>query len=325
MVLGKGADQTSSFPFSDTNKRYHTYDYYLKHTYGSKCRRISLDGGFTCPNRDGTRGVGGCAFCSAKGSGDFTASATLGIAEQYSAQKELLSSKWGEDVLNIPYFQAYTNTYAPLDVLRSKYEEALESVPNVAELCIATRADCLEDETLMYLETLSRRVPIMLELGLQSIHDTTASLMGRGHTYSEFLDGYSRARELAPHVRLCVHLIFGLPHENDTMMSDSVREVARLAPDAVKLHLLHVLRGTRLAEMYERGEFEVMSLEAYASLVVRALELLPPETVICRITGDGAPDELIAPKWSLKKFVVMNTIDKLMRALDTYQGRLYEK
>lgn len=313
------------FPFSDTNKRYHTYDYYLKHRYGSKCRRISLDGGFTCPNRDGTRGVGGCAFCSAKGSGDFTACSALGIAEQYTAQSHLLSSKWGEDVLNIPYFQAYTNTYAPLDVLRAKYEEALAVVPNIAELCIATRADCLEDETLIYLEKLTERVPIMLELGLQSIHDSTAELMGRGHTYAEFLEGFQRARKLAPHVRLCVHLIFGLPQENAYMMLDSVREVARLAPEAVKLHLLHVLRGTRLADMYERGEFEVMSLESYVGLVVSALELLPQETVICRITGDGAPNELIAPMWSLKKFVVMNTIDKLMKTLDTYQGRLYKK
>ena len=307
------------FRYSDNNKRYFTYDYYLRSTYNKKCRRIPLDAGFTCPNRDGTRGVGGCAFCSAKGSGDFTAGGALSITEQYAAVSKSISSKWDDSALNIPYFQSYTNTYAPLDVIKGKIDEAL-TIPSIAELCIATRADCLEDETLLYLEELTSRVPVMLELGLQSIHDATASLMNRGHTYAEFLDGYTRARRLAPHVRLCVHLIFGLPHEDEGMMLESVKEVARMKPDAVKMHLLHVLKGTRLADMYARGEFEVMSLENYAKTVVDALELLPEKTVICRVTGDGVPDELIAPDWSRKKFVVMNTIDKLIVARDTYQG-----
>ena len=307
------------FPYSDNNKRYYAYDYYLRHTYGRKCRRIPLDAGFTCPNRDGTRGVGGCVFCSAKGSGDFTVSCERSVIEQYNEINSSISSKWDESALNIPYFQAYTNTYAPLEILRAKFEEAL-TIPNIAELCIATRADCLEDDTLLYLETLTSRTPVMLELGLQSVHDATAKLMNRGHTYLEFLDGYARARKLAPSVRLCVHLIFGLPGETHDMMLDSVKEVARLKPDAVKMHLLHVLKNTRLAEMYANGEFETMTLEAYADTVVTALEHLPLETVICRVTGDGAPDELIAPDWSRKKFVVMNTIDKLMVERDTYQG-----
>lgn len=312
------------FPYSDTNKRYFTYDYYLRHTYHSKCRRIPFDAGFTCPNRDGTKGVGGCAFCSSKGSGDFTAPSCMSISEQYLMMDREISSKWDADAMNIPYFQAYTNTYAPLSVLREKYEEALRCVPNIAELCIATRADCLEDDLLLYLEDLTSRTPIMLELGLQSIHDITAERMNRCHTYDEFLDGYMRAKKLAPHVRLCIHLIFGLPGENHEMMLDSVRECARLSPNAVKMHLLHVLKGTRLEDSYKQGDFDVMSLESYAETVVSALELLPPETVICRVTGDGAPDELIAPDWSRKKFVVMNTIDKLMSARNTYQGRLYE-
>ncbi len=310
------------FPNSDNNKRYYSYDYYLRLTYGKKCRRIPLDGSFTCPNRDGTKAVGGCAFCSAKGSGDFTASRTKSILEQYEEVSATLSSKWDENSLNIPYFQSYTGTYAPLSVLREKYTEALK-IPSIAELCIATRADCLEDDTVRYIASIAEHTPVMLELGLQSIHDTTAERMNRGHTFEEFLEGYNKVRTLAPNVRLCVHLIFGLPGEDRDMMLESVKRVAELKPDAVKMHLLHVLKDTRLAEMYVRGEFETMSLDSYAETVVSALELLPPDTVICRVTGDGAPDELIAPDWSRKKFVVMNTIDKLMVKLDTWQGKLY--
>lgn len=310
------------FPFSDSNKRYHTYDYYLRRTFGSKCRKIPLDCGFTCPNRDGTRGVGGCAFCSARGSGDFAASATLGIREQYEQVRESLSSKWDDSAKNIPYFQAFTGTYAPISALREKYEAAL-SLPNVAALAIATRADCLEDELLIYLEELSLRVPIILELGLQSIHDTTAEKMNRGHSFAEFIDGYTRVRKLAPSVQVCIHLIFGLPGEDKSMMLDSVREVASLRPDQVKLHLLHVLRDTKLCDMFDAGEFKALTLEEYADITVSALELIPPETVICRITGDGMPSELVAPDWSRKKFVVMNTIDKLLFERSTYQGRLF--
>ncbi len=310
------------FPNSDTNKRYYSYDYYLRRIYGKKCRRIPLDGGFTCPNRDASKGVGGCAFCSAKGSGDFTASRTKSILEQYEEVSASISSKWDDNSLNIPYFQSYTGTYAPLSVLREKYEEALK-IPNIAELCIATRADCLEDDAVRYIDEISERIPVMLELGLQSIHNITAEKMNRGHTFEEFIHGYNKIRTLAPKVRICIHLIFGLPYEDRDMMLESVREVAKLKPDAVKLHLLHVIKNTRLAEMYVRGEFETMSLYSYAQTVVSALELLPPDTVICRVTGDGAPDELIAPDWSRKKFVVMNTIDKLMVKLDTWQGKRY--
>ncbi len=312
------------FPYSHTNKRYHTYDFYLRRTFGAKCRKIPLDGGFTCPNRDGSRGVGGCAFCSARGSGDFAASSALDIREQYECVRESLSSKWDDSAKNIPYFQAFTGTYAPLSVLREKYEAAL-TLPNVAALAIATRADCLEDELLTYLEELTARVPVVLELGLQSIHDATAEKMNRGHSFTEFIDGYERVRRLAPSVKICIHLIFGLPGEDKAMMLDSVRAVAKLRPDQVKLHLLHILRGTRLCDMFDAGEFKALTLEEYADTVVSALELLPPETVICRITGDGMPSELIAPDWSRKKFVVMNTIDKLLFERKTYQGRLYTK
>lgn len=310
------------FPYSDSNKRYYTYDYYLRREFGSKCRKIPLDGGFTCPNRDGSRGVGGCAFCSARGSGDFAASSVLSVLEQYESVRDTLSSKWDDSAKNIPYFQAFTGTYAPLPVLREKYEAAL-ALPNVACLAIATRVDCLEDELLAYLEELTARVPIVLELGLQSIHDTTAAKMNRGHSFAEFLDGYGRVRRIAPSVKICVHLIFGLPGEDKAMMLESVRAVAALKPDQVKLHLLHVLKNTRLSKMYAAREFEALTLEEYADITVSALELLPPETVICRITGDGMPSELIAPEWSRKKFVVMNTIDKLLFEKNTFQGRLY--
>ncbi len=312
------------FKNSDNNKRYYSYDYYLRRTYGKKCRRIPLDGGFTCPNRDGTKGVGGCAFCSNKGSGDFTASAQKSILEQYSEISKNISSKWSDDSLNIPYFQAYTSTYAPISVLRKKYEEALK-IPDIAELCIGTRADCIDDDTIIYINEISQSTPVMLELGLQSIHDGTMDKMNRCHDYKTFLDTYEKIRRAAPKVRICIHLIFGLPGESTEMMLESVRELARIKPDAVKLHLLHVLKNTRLAEMYENGEFETLTLDEYAEIIVEALELLPPDTVICRVTGDGAPDELIAPLWSRKKFVVMNTIDKLMVQRDTYQGKKYNQ
>ncbi len=310
------------FPYSDSNKRYYTYDYYLKQTFGGKCAKIPLDAGFTCPNIDGRCGVGGCIYCSARGSGDFAADAALSFREQYELTRAVLSKKWNTERC-IPYLQAHTNTYAPISVLREKFEEAL-SLPGAVGLNIATRADCLEEETVEYLAEIAERTVLTVELGLQSVHDKTAALINRGHSFEDFLRGYERLRRASPKINIGVHLIFGLPDETDEEMLISVREVAKLMPDQVKLHLLHVLRSSRLGKIYEEGKYTPLEREHYISLVVRALELLPPKTVIARLTGDGMGEDLLAPDWSRKKVSVINDIDKKLFAENTYQGRLFQ-
>ena len=309
------------FPYSDSNKRYYTYDYYLKSTFGGKVAKIPLDGGFTCPNRDGTCGVGGCIYCSSSGSGDFTAPATLPIAEQYRIQREKLAGKWQFEKC-IAYFQPYTNTYAPVERLRALYEEAL-ALPDVVGLNIATRADCLPDEVIDLLAELSERTVLTLELGLQSIHDETAEKIGRGHSFAVFLDAWHRLRLRAPRVRLCVHLIFGLIGENDEMMVKTVQTVSSLLPDEVKLHFLYVLEGTKMAEIYRNGGYLPLGMEHYVDLVVRSLELLKADTVIGRLTGDGEESALLAPLWGKKKRCVLNEIDKKFYSLNTCQGKKF--
>lgn len=311
------------FPLTDTHKRYHTYDAWLKSTFGGKCAKIPLDAGFTCPNMDGRCGVGGCIYCSGRGSGDFAESPAVPLREQYDRQRELLAQKWPTERC-IPYFQARTNTYAPVEVLRPLFEEVL-TYPAVVGLNIATRADCLPDETVSLLRELSERTVLTVELGLQTVHDRTAALINRGHTYADFLEGYNRLRAGAPKALVCVHLIFGLPDETEEDMLETVRRVAELRPHQVKLHLLHVLRGTVLGEMYGAGKYTPMEKDAYVETVVKALELLPPDTVIARLTGDGAAQDLLAPAWSRRKREVLNAIDKELATRDTWQGRKYQR
>ena len=312
--------QVSQNPYknSDTNKRYYTYDYYLRKTFGGKCMKIPIDAGFTCPNIDGRCGVGGCIYCSPRGSGDFAAEACLPTEEQFEIIKAQLSSKWKTDKY-IPYLQAHTNTYAPTEVIREKIEPLLEKA-GVVGLNIATRADCLEESTVEYLASLAERTVLTVELGLQSSNDDTAALINRGHSYSDFVDGYNRLRAASDRINICVHIIFGLPGEDRETMMKTVRDVASLHPEQVKIHLLHVIRGTRLARIYERGEYTPMSMEDYVDTVVEALTLLPEDTVIGRLTGDGMQSELLAPDWSRKKTVVINEIDKRMYALGLVQG-----
>ena len=315
-------NRTNPYKNSDTNKRYYTYDHYLKRTFGGKCAKIPIDAGFSCPNIDGRCGVGGCIYCSSRGSGDFAESASLSISEQIRITKEKLSSKWKTDRC-IPYFQAHTNTYAPTKVLREKFEEALLSY-GVVGLNIATRADCLEDETVKYLGELAERTTLTVELGLQSSNDETASVINRGHDFGAFVDGFNKLRLESDKIQICVHIIFGLPGEDDEKMLKTVTDVARLKPDQVKIHLLHVLNSSKLGEIYKSGGYQPLDRERYISLVVKALELLPPDTVVARLTGDGMSEDLLAPDWSRKKVSVINDIDKLMFKNNTYQGRLYE-
>lgn len=312
--------QVTENPFknSDTNKRYYTYDYYLRHTFGGKCMKIPLDAGFTCPNIDGRCSVGGCIYCSSRGSGDFAENADVPVDVQFDMMKEKLSGKWHTDKY-IPYFQAHTNTYAPTDVIREKVEAVMKK-EGVVGLNIATRADCLEIETVRYLAELAERTTLTVELGLQSVHDETARIINRGHSFEDFLEGYGSLRKASERINVCVHLIHGLPGESTEMMLESAARVAALRPEQVKIHLLHVIRGTPLAQMYLDGKYEPMSMESYVEVTARALCLFHEDTVIGRLTGDAVQSELLAPEWSRRKTEVINNVDKYMYANGLYQG-----
>lgn len=313
--------ELNPFLYSDSNKRYYTYDYYLKNTFGAKCVKLPIDAGFTCPNIDGRCSVGGCIYCSGRGSGDFAPLPTLSIEDQIESGKRLLSNKWNTN-LCIPYFQAHTNTYAPLSVLRDKFERALRA-DGVVGLNIATRADCLENDVVEYLCDIAERTVLTVELGLQTIHDSTAELINRGHSYADFLNGYLKLRRASEKINICIHLILGLPGESDEMILETAREVARLHPDQVKIHMLHVIKGTKLAEMYESGEYQSIERDRYITMAVKTLELLPPDVVIGRITGDGVASDLLAPLWSVKKTMIINDIDKMLYNTSSMQGRLW--
>lgn len=304
-----------SFRFTLDNKRYHTYNYFLRTKFGGKVMKISLNGGFTCPNIDGTKGIGGCTYCSSSGSGDFAGNPSLDIHRQFEEVKAMMTNKW--EGKYIAYFQANTNTYAPLSRLKTLYESAL-SEKDVIGLSIATRADCISEEIADYLKELSEKTYLTAELGLQTIHDKTGERINRCHSYADFLKGYDMIKERG--IPVCVHLINGLPGETHEMMVETAREVGKLKPDFVKLHLLHIIKGTKIAEEFERGEFSLMTLPEYVSVICDQLEVLPQETVIQRVTGDGKKEDLIGPMWSLKKFVVMNEIDKEMVKRNSYQG-----
>ena len=310
------------FKYTDTNKRYYTYDYYLRRTFGGKCAKIPIDAGFSCPNIDGRCGVGGCIYCSGRGSGDFAESPNMPVAEQYNTTRQRLSSKWSTERC-IPYFQAHTNTYAPVEVLREKYE-AVVGLDGVVALNIATRADCLGEDVTEYLCELAERVPLTVELGLQTSNDGTAAIINRGHTFADFKDGFMRLRAASEKIAICVHLIFGLPGEDRETMLKTVRDVAKLHPEQVKIHLLHVIKGTKMAELYGSGEYTPLEKAEYVELVADALELLPPDVVVARVTGDGMAESLVAPEWSRKKVSVINDIDKLLFERNSYQGKRFE-
>lgn len=303
------------------NKRYNTQDNYLKARFGCKIAKIPLNAGFTCPNRDGTKGIGGCIYCSESGSGDFAGNPTDSIQKQFDSVRQTMDKKW-KNAKYMPYFQAGTNTYAPLSVLKEKFEAALK-LENIIGLSIATRPDCIKSDVLEYLSELSERTYLTVELGLQTIHDKTGKIINRCCTYSDFLDAYERLHKKG--INVCVHLINGLPGESEEMMLQSVSEIAKIRPHSVKLHMLHIIKGTVCEKMYLEGKVSVFSLENYVQLVCNQLELLPWDTVIQRITGDGAKETLIAPLWSVKKFDVINGVDKEMNKRNTFQGNKFHE
>ncbi len=309
------------FPYSDGEKRYHTWDYELRRRYGGKVCKVPLNGGFTCPNLDGTCGTEGCSYCSGSGSGEFAGDPAEDIVTQFLSVRQRMWQKW-PGARTIAYFQARTNTYAPVPRLKELYEPVL-ALPGVVGLSVATRPDALPPEVLDYLEELSHRTDLMVELGLQSSNDETARRIGRGHDFACFV----RAVE-ALHARgipVCAHIIDGLPGEGREQMLDTARALAALPLHSVKIHLLHVLRGTRLEEQYARGEFSLLSRAEYVRIVCDQLELLPPEMVLQRLTGDGERSQLIGPLWSLKKLAVQNEIDKELVRRGSWQGKYYRK
>lgn len=298
------------------DKRYHTLNYELRKEFGQKVMKLSLDGGFTCPNRDGTIGNRGCIFCGEEGSGEFAGSRTLSIEEQIWQQKKFLSNKWNTDKY-IAYFQNFTNTYSSYEDLRDKYYEAI-SQQGVVGLAIATRPDCLSKQVLELLTELNQKTYLWIELGLQTIHESTVKFIRRGYT----LEIYERAiQELKDrNIKVVTHLIFGLPGESKKDILDSVKYLANTDTWGVKFHLLYIQKGTDLYQYYFKYPFPILNREEYISLVVDGLELLPKEMVVHRLTGDGKRDLLFEPRWSLDKLKVLSGIDKEFKSRNSYQG-----
>lgn len=303
------------------DKRYHSLDYELKETYGEKVYRISLNGGMTCPNRDGTIGHGGCIFCSEGGSGDFAEASNLSITEQIAEGKKKLQSKTNCKKF-IAYFQAYTNTYGPVEYLRRIFMEAI-SQPEIVVLSIATRPDCIDDEILSLLCELNTIKPVWIELGLQTIHEPTAHLIRRGFTLSCYEECVNKL--LSAQLTVVTHVILGLPGETISQMLETVNYIAHSGIHGIKLQLLHVLKNTTMADMFIDEPFPIFSMDAYCKLIVDCICRLPEEMVIHRITGDGPRSLLIEPMWSTDKKKVLNTIQKEFRQQDAWQGKYFDR
>ncbi len=309
----------NTFPYSFNEKRYHTYNYHLKTTYNCKVAKVIIDAGFTCPNRDGRKGYGGCIYCSSKGAGDSNLASEESILKQYEENKKVMDSKWPNS-LYIPYFQSFTNTYGPLSKIKGMIEPFIHK-DEVCEISLATRCDCLEDDVIEYLDSVCEYKQIWLELGLQTSNDESGAFINRGHTFEEFKDALKRISKTK--IKVCVHIMNGLPYEDEETMLQTVKDIAHLNFHAIKIHMLHILKGTTLAKIYEEKPFEIISREKYIETVVKQLELLRPEIIVERLTGDPMKSDLIAPTWTLNKTTILNDIDKLMRKLDTYQGAKY--
>lgn len=290
---------------------------YYKEIFGTKVYKISLNGGMTCPNRDGTVGTGGCIFCSSSGSGDFSPVSTLSIENQIESAIQLVSNKIKQDKF-IAYFQSFTNTYAPVDYLEKIFTQAINH-PKIVALSIGTRPDCLSDDVLQLLDKLNKIKPVFVELGLQTIHQSTAKYINRCYPLSTYDTAVKNLKKI--NINVIVHIILGLPYESEEMMYNTVKYVCNSGIDGIKLQLLHILKDTKLADDYAMGKFEVLTLEKYTDIICNCIEIIPKNIVIHRITGDGAKKILIAPLWSGNKKMVLNTINKALTERKIVQGK----
>ena len=294
---------------------YLSFNEYCRHLFGCKVYKLSLDGGFTCPNRDGTVGYGGCVFCSAAGSGEFAEKETCSVAQQLEQAKRRVSDK-NKDGKYIAYFQSFTNTYAPVSRLRQLYEAAI-APEEILGLAIGTRPDCLPEETVALLREINARKPVFVELGLQTVHPASVRYIRRGYENEVYFDAVRRLREAGIHV--VTHIILGLPGETGEMAVETTRQAVKAGTDGVKFHMLHVLRGTDLEKDYLAGKFRCLELEEYGEILKACIRVLPEQVVVHRITGDGAKRDLVAPLWSGDKKRVLNYLHRVLTE-DTFTG-----
>ncbi|KGA98774.1 hypothetical protein BALCAV_0202390 [Alkalihalobacillus alcalophilus ATCC 27647 = CGMCC 1.3604] len=300
-------------------KRFYSWNEHLREHFGTKVFKVPLDAGFDCPNRDGKVAFGGCTFCSERGSGDFAGNREDDLVTQFQTIKERMHRKWKEGQY-IGYFQAYTNTYAPVETLKSYYEVILQQ-EGVVGLSIATRPDCLPDDVVEYLAELNERTYLWVELGLQTAHDKTGRLINRAHDYQCYVEGVDKLRKHG--IRVCAHIINGLPLETTEMMVETAKEVAKLDVQGIKIHLLHLLKKTPMVKQFEKGLLKLMTLEDYVNVVVDQLEILPPNMIVHRLTGDGPGELMIGPMWSTGKWTVLNAIEKELLRRNSWQGKYY--
>ena len=307
------------FPHSDTNLRYHSYQYYLKQKYGMRVFKVPLDAGYTCPNRDGTLASGGCRFCTDLGSGEFAGKRYETLLTQYQKGKTTLSSKWPEGK-TIAYFQAFSNTYGSVEKIKEITVPFLQ-LPEVVEISYATRPDCLPNDIIDYLQELTQEKEIWVELGLQTMHDQTARNFNRGYDTVLFLDAIKRLEKT--NIKVCVHIINGLPNETPEMMLETAKLLSTLPIHAIKIHMLHLMKNSSWGKKYQQSPWSLLSEAEYANIVVNQLEILPPDFVIERLTGDGETSQLLAPLWTKKKIKTINEIQKELVKRDSYQGVYY--
>lgn len=306
----------NNFKYSDDNKRYHTLTYYYKKKFNAKVCKVSLNANFTCPNIDGKVGFGGCIYCSKLGSGDYAGNPNESLIEQFKKGKEVMQRKW-PNAKFIAYFQANTNTYAPIERLKECFEPFIERDDCIG-LSIATRSDSITDECLDYLEDISKRTYLIIELGLQTIHEKTSKLINRCSTLDNFDKMVKKLKQR--NINVVAHIINGLPYETEEMMIETVKHLNNLNIDGIKIHMLGILKDTPLEKYYQNNKFHILTKEEYVNIVVKQLEYLSEEIVIHRLTEDPNPNDIIEPTWLTKKFTILNEIDKIMSTKNLYQG-----
>lgn len=306
----------NNFKYSDDNKRYHTLTYYYKKKFNAKVCKVSLNANFTCPNIDGKVGFGGCIYCSKLGSGDYAGNPNESLIEQFERGKEVMQRKW-PNAKFIAYFQANTNTYAPIERLKKCFEPFIERDDCIG-LSIATRSDSITDECLDYLEDISKRTYLIIELGLQTIHEKTSKLINRCSTLDNFDKMVKKLKQR--NINVVVHIINGLPYETEEMMIETVKHLNDLNIDGIKIHMLGILKDTPLEKYYQNNKFHILTKEEYVNIGVKQLEYLSEEIVIHRLTEDPNPNDIIEPTWLTKKFTILNEIDKIMSTKNLYQG-----